>query len=123
MDIRNDLIEWNWKFGKTPRFTIVRSFPIPRNLLSHTELVSPDLSVTMVVDKGKISDIIVYVPPGISKSEISENIKVVTSLKGCQFTEDALSTLDKYMENLDYDYSQNKNGFVPNSVRKVIKSV
>lgn len=109
--------DWQWRFGKTPKFTISRSFAVPEYLI-HQD-VPDDLKVTMVVEAGKISDVNLYVPPGLVANGFSGNVNVITSLIGHRFSEEALDNLEWSLGALISD----KDRFVTDCVRQVMQSV
>jgi lipoyltransferase 1 len=117
-EIRTNLQSWNWRFGKTPKFTISRSFTVPDNLLINTD-VPDDLKVTMIVEGGKIMDVNLFVPPGLVASGFTGNVNVITSLVGHRFSEEALDNLEWSLGALISD----KDKFVTDCVRQVMQSV
>ncbi|EFA10961.1 lipoyl amidotransferase LIPT1, mitochondrial [Tribolium castaneum] len=116
-EIRDNLQGWQWRFGKTPKFTISRSFTVPEHLISQD--VPDDLKVTMVVEGGKISDVNLYVPPGLVANGFSGNVNVITSLIGHKFSEEALDNLEWSLGALGSD----KDKFVTDCVKQVMQSV
>lgn len=51
-------------------------------------------TATLVVEKGLICEITVYLPPGLSSSGFTGDAGVITGLRGQKFTEDALTCLE-----------------------------
>lgn len=117
-EIREHLESWQWRYGKSPKFAISRSFAIPDNLLLGSEAPN-ELKVTMVVENGMISDVSLYIPPGLFSAGFSGNVNVVTSLKGHKFSEEALTYLEWSVGGLVND----KEKFVTDCVRQVMTSV
>ncbi|KAK9722117.1 hypothetical protein QE152_g19803 [Popillia japonica] len=97
--IRDEFSNWDWTFGKTPNFTLNRSFPVPRHLMKDIDVMRPEINITMFVENARIKDVTMFVPPGLSQSGFSGEIKVLTNLKGRKFTEDALKSLEDYCKN------------------------
>lgn len=122
-EIRNQLTNWNWCYGKTPKFSISRSFPVPMGLLGNYQGSPPDLCITVKVENGKISDVSLFIPPGLTSSGFSGEARVITSLKGHKFSEDALSSLEYYLRAGESDYMDDKDKFVTECVRQVMVSI
>ncbi|CAG9828579.1 unnamed protein product [Diabrotica balteata] len=98
-EIKEELLSWNWQYGKTPKFNITKSFKVPDTLVESYG-INEDLKVNMVVEYGKISDISLYVPPGLSSQGLSGNANVITSLIGHTFSEDAVHDLEMMISGL-----------------------
>lgn len=98
-DIRNELQSWDWCYGKTPVFTVSRSFPVPQELLAPSKVYSAtqELVITMSVEKGLIDDVTLNIPPGLVESGFHGEASVITHLKGKRFTSEALSALQDAM--------------------------
>ncbi|KAG5895055.1 hypothetical protein JTB14_021022 [Gonioctena quinquepunctata] len=97
--IRDQLASWEWCFGKTPKFNITKSFKVPEALVSGEEMCE-DLKVTMIVEHGKIIDLILYVPSGFLFDGSAGNANVIKSLVGHRFSEDAFSSLESLLDDL-----------------------
>ncbi|XP_022914879.1 lipoyl amidotransferase LIPT1, mitochondrial [Onthophagus taurus] len=120
MEIRDELSKWDWNYGKTPNFTITRSFHVPNAILKNTAGVSSELTINMSVENGRIKGVTMFVPPGLSKSGFTGEAKVLTSLKGRKFSEDAINSLEYYLRGSTNDSTEDK--FVSDCVRKVMTS-
>ncbi|RZB39550.1 BPL LplA LipB domain containing protein [Asbolus verrucosus] len=117
-EMKDELQSWKWLYGKTPKFTISRSFTVPENLLINTD-VPDDLKIAMVVENGKITDVNLFVPPGLVTGGFSGDVNVITSLIGQKFSEDVLDNLEWSLGALVSD----KDKFVTDCVRQVMTSV
>lgn len=98
-EIRNELESWDWCYGRTPVFTVSRSFPVPADLLAPSKLCSAtqELIINMTVEKGLIDDVTLVIPPGLVESGFHGEASVITQLKGKRFTSEALSALEEAM--------------------------
>lgn len=98
-ELRNELESWDWCFGRTPIFTVSRTFPVPAELLAPSRVyrASEELVINMTVEKGLISDITLNIPPGFMESGFHGEASVITHLKGKRFTSEALSALQDAM--------------------------
>ncbi|KAJ8735735.1 hypothetical protein PYW07_007355 [Mythimna separata] len=98
-DIRSELQSWDWCFGRTPVFTVSRSFPVPAELLAPSKVYSAtqELVISMSVEKGLIDDVTLNIPPGLVESGFHGEASVITHLKGKRFTSEALSALQDAM--------------------------
>ncbi|KAJ8983438.1 hypothetical protein NQ317_013200 [Molorchus minor] len=113
--IRDQYTSWEWCYGKTPKFNISKTFSVPETLISSYG-ASCDLKITMTVECGKISDISLYIPPGLSSSGFSGNANVISSLIGHKFSEEALNIL----ENLLGGYVDEKEKFVSECLKQLL---
>lgn len=77
----------------------------------------------MNVEQGRISDVTLYVPPGLSSTGFSGEAKVITSLKGHKFTEDAINSLEWSLSGSEYGLVDDRDKFVTECVRQVMTSV
>ncbi|XP_028149815.1 lipoyltransferase 1, mitochondrial isoform X2 [Diabrotica virgifera virgifera] len=98
-EIKEQLLSWNWQYEKTPKFNITKSFKV-HDTLAENYGINEDLKVNMVVENGKISDISLYVPPGLSSQGFSGNANVITSLIGHTYSEDAVHDLEMMINGL-----------------------
>ncbi|XP_046383087.1 lipoyltransferase 1, mitochondrial isoform X2 [Ischnura elegans] len=146
--LRQEMSSWAWRFGKTPKFDVTRTFTIPRELavgeaaMSSAEAdklkkvpvndASPaQLTVKMEVVSGRVSDVTITIPPGfLNAAPNGGEIAVVTDLRGKRFSEEALRILDESFAVTDPSgragqpgQGGEKNRFVASCVRKVMQSV
>lgn len=122
-EIRENFETWDWNYGKTPKFTINRTFPVPEHLLTNYEGNCLDLCITLKVEHGRINDVTLFVPPGLTSSGFSGEAKVITSLKGQKFSEDAMTSLEWYLGVGENSYSDDRDKFVTECFRQVMTSV
>lgn len=101
-ELRNELQTWDWCFGRTPDFTVSRTFPVPEELLAPSKIytASQELIINMTVVKGLIDDVTLNIPPGLVESGFHGEASVITHLKGKRFTSEALNALQEAMSNL-----------------------
>ena len=74
-DSYQELKSWQWRFGKTPKFTIRRAFTHNTTLLE----------ITIEVNKGKIDDIDITVSGDTNASLSSDTIAISTELFATKF--------------------------------------
>ncbi|XP_045527697.1 lipoyltransferase 1, mitochondrial isoform X2 [Pieris brassicae] len=97
-ELRKELTTWEWCYGRTPEFTVRRSFPVPPELLSSKLYsASQELIISMTVEKGLINDVTLNIPPGLIESGFHGEASVITHLKGKRFTSEALAALENAM--------------------------
>lgn len=96
-EIKNELVTWDWSFGRTPLFTVSRCFPVPAELLAPSKIYSAtqELVINMSVEKGLIEDVTLNIPPGLVESGFHGEASVITHLKGKRFTSEALTALEE----------------------------
>ncbi|KAL4716954.1 hypothetical protein ACJJTC_012765 [Scirpophaga incertulas] len=97
--LKSELQDWEWCFGKTPDFTVSRSFPVPAELLAPSKVysASQELAINMSVVKGLIDNVTLNIPPGFVESGFHGEASVITHLKGKRFTSEALTALQEAM--------------------------
>ncbi|GLV43164.1 uncharacterized protein CBL_14157 [Carabus blaptoides fortunei] len=67
--IRSNLISWDWCYGKTPNFSISRTFPVPSQLLVEPMSLNgtnAELKITMHVNQGRVADVVLNIPQSLS---------------------------------------------------------
>ncbi|PNF29215.1 Lipoyltransferase 1, mitochondrial [Cryptotermes secundus] len=121
--LRAEFASWGWRFGKSPKFNVTRTFRVPRELLSKDELTDQELSITIDVNKGVVEDVLLTVPPRLAAAKgFSGQAQVVTSLRGQQFSEEAITMLQKALSELESP-EQTRNEFVVHCMRQVVTSI
>lgn len=88
MELRETFASWDWRFGKTPKFTVQKDIQ-----LKSTDKQS-GLKLKMDVEKGLIGDIFIAMPD-------CEPIPVVTDLKGKEYTEEKLNGVVSALKNVN----------------------
>jgi lipoyltransferase 1 len=74
-ELKDQYSSWDWRFGKTPDFSVIKEVKLKSNIGQH------DVKVTIDVEKGLISDVSLRIPN-------SDPIPVVTTMKGQPYSED-----------------------------------
>lgn len=110
-EIRLQLSDWNWCYGKTPDFSINRTFFLLSNasiissITDNKNSIDNKLDITINIKKGRIVDILVKDPSQLeldyqsSYSHLNEDFKFVsTVLKERRFTDEALSILESSLK-------------------------
>lgn len=100
-EIVDTLKDWEWCYGKTPKFTISRTYSVPPQLVTTPININEYVTVTITVEKGRISDVSLYLPPGLSSTGFSGDANVITNLKGKKFTEDIFLGLESSLGGSD----------------------
>ncbi|CAH0766327.1 unnamed protein product [Diatraea saccharalis] len=97
--LKSELQGWDWCFGRTPDFTVSRTFPVPAELLAPSKVYSgtQELAINMSVVKGLIDDVTLNIPPGFVESGFHGEASVITHMKGKRFTSEALTALQEAM--------------------------
>nr|CAD7394247.1 unnamed protein product [Timema cristinae] len=81
---REELASWDWRFGKTPKFTVTRSFRVPEEL-TEDSMADEELRIKLDINNGIIEDITLQIPPGfMSASGFHGDASVITNLRGCR---------------------------------------
>jgi len=121
--LRAEFASWDWRFGKSPKFSVTRTFQVPQELLGKDEVTNQELSITIDVNKGMVEDVMLMVPPGLKAAKgFSGQAEVVTTLKGQRFSEEAITMLQRALSELESP-DQTRNEFVVDCMRQVVTSV
>lgn len=115
--IRDQYASWNWCYGKTPKFDITKSFQIPDGLLSE-QGTSGEVKISMTVENGKITDIIICLPPSMANEGLETEGSVITRLIGQRFSENTLYTLERLLSAMKSDTDR----FVTECLKQVMIS-
>lgn len=115
--------DWEWCYGETPKFTVTKSFPVPHEFLNGYNGINGNLSITMVVEHGRINDVLLHIPPGLSTTGFTGKANVITSLKNQKFTEDVINFVESSLCGNEYGYVDDKDKFITECVRRVMTSV
>ena len=120
--IRAEFHSWDWRFGRTPKFHVTRSFPLPEQIrVGSTE--DQELRITVDVVNGLVEDVVLKIPPALMLSEgFVGDLKVMTSIRGRKFTEDALEELNHCFGE-SHPLKDEGKKFVADCVRQVMASV
>jgi lipoyltransferase 1 len=121
--LRAEFASWDWRFGKSPKFNVTRTFQVPQELLGKDDMSNQELSITIDVNKGMVEDVMLLVPRGLKAADgFSGQAQVVTSLKGQRFSEEAITMLQKALSELESP-EQTRNEFLVDCMRQVVTSV
>lgn len=82
-DIREQFSSWDWRYGKTPDFTVEKDFKLKSDY---------DVKIKLVVKKGIIENICLVLPSNDEMSVVSKQI-------GSDFTEDSLAKVVASLNN------------------------
>lgn len=136
--IREEFVSWAWRFGKTPKFTVTKSFPVPSVLARQSGISSnglnEELTISLEVTRGVIEDVSLKIPPSMMSTQgFTGDVEVLTSLRGKRFCESAMEILGQSLgecheqnSNADhYDGSSDSEGerFVANCMRQTMMAV
>lgn len=111
-----EFTSWNWRYGKTPDFTVTREFPVPREM---TVSEGAKLKLQMKVSKGLLASVSVTVPPGFVTNAPEGEVAVISGLEGRKFSEDAVALVEEAFAKKEN--SPNKKRFVADCVRRVVQ--
>lgn len=115
--IRAEFSSWEWRYGRTPKFHVQRTFALPQGLSGNTD--GEALDITIDVSRGLVEDVTLRVPPDLMMADgFVGDVEVLTAVRGCKFTEDSLDKLKTSLERRG-----RRGDFVADCVRKVMASV
>jgi len=95
--IRDEFISWEWRFGKTPKFTASRTFPI-HDLPE--KIKNPDMKVALKVEKGEIMDVSLSLP-ACSADILASSSEILSGVQGKKYSSQALDLLEKNLVLVD----------------------
>ncbi|XP_014356565.2 lipoyltransferase 1, mitochondrial isoform X1 [Papilio machaon] len=128
-ELKQELQSWDWCFGRTPVFTVSRTFPVPAEILAPSKVytATQELVINMTVEKGLIDDVTLSIPPGLIESGFHGEASVITHLKGKRFTSEALNALQDAMLtrhlNSDVKKLDEKEQFVAKCFDQVVNTI
>ncbi|XP_037024784.1 lipoyltransferase 1, mitochondrial [Bradysia coprophila] len=100
MELRETFASWDWRFGKTPKFTVQKDIQLKAGDKDSC------FQLKMEVEKGVIGDIFIAMPN-------CEPIPVVSELKGKEYTEEKLNGVVAALRNVS---SENVKHAINNSL-------
>lgn len=115
--IRNKFASWQWCFGKTPTFNISKIFRIPNGLVNDQGISGEAIRVTMTVEAGKITDVILNLPPAIANDDYTVE-QGISGLIGQRFSEHTLYALELLLGGVKTETDR----FVTDCLRQVMFS-
>ncbi|KAJ9587712.1 hypothetical protein L9F63_018863, partial [Diploptera punctata] len=119
-DLHAEFSSWEWRFAKSPKFSVTRTFRVPQELLGENKFTNEDLTITIDVNKGLVEDVMLTVPPGLKAAKgFSGEAEVVTSIRGQRFSEEAVTMLQTQLSNLNTP-EQTRKSFVVKCMRTSI---
>lgn len=132
--IREEFVSWAWRFGKTPKFTVTRSFPVPGVMARQSEASSngaaEEVAISLEVVKGVIEDVTLRIPPTMMTAKgLSGDAEVLTSLRGKRFCESAMEILGESLgesdAHRDQDHGSEIEGerFIADCMRQTMMAV
>lgn len=64
--IRAEFESWDWRFGKSPKFSVTKNFPLPEPMKVTGQ---EELTVKVEVEAGLVKDVIFHIPAPLMMSE------------------------------------------------------
>lgn len=95
--IRDEFTSWEWRFGKTPKFTASRTFPI-HDIPEKIE--NPDMKVSLQVVKGEIMDVSLRLP-SCSADALASSGEILSGVQGKKYSSQTLDLLEKNLVLVD----------------------
>ena len=91
--IRDEFTSWEWRFGKTPKFTVTKSFPIFDDPAEKVN--GHNLKVTLKVEKGMIADVSYQLPENKTGSVSPCCRDLLSNLYGKKFSSQTFDLIEK----------------------------
>lgn len=90
-EIRNQYASWEWRFGKTPKFSVQKTLQLK------CDGKNQDVQLKINVDAGKILDIVLILP------NCETTIPVISTFCGQPYTEDILNSITNATKGISID--------------------
>lgn len=91
--IINKFCSWDWNFGKTPKFTVTRTFDVPIN-----DDKIHRLNLSLEIQNGIVEEIRMSLPAGLVSTN-DQDVSVISNLRGTRYnhevTEKIISEIGK----------------------------
>lgn len=94
-EIREQYASWHWRFGKTPKFTVLKTLQLKGNAKNH------DVQLKIIVDGGVIVDLTLIL------LSTEQTIPVVSAFRGQPYTEDNLHSILHATKDISLDSIHN----------------
>lgn len=98
-EIREKLLSWEWCYGKTPKFSIRQSYPVPIQYLNSSVNKYEELHIKLEITDGNVENVSLQLPPSLSPSLLLTQINALSSLKGQKFSNETLKMVKSTIEN------------------------
>lgn len=89
----NEFCSWDWNFGKTPKFTVTRTFDVPTN-----DDKMHRLNLSLEMQNGIVEEIKMNLPAGLVSTN-DQDVSVISNLRGTRYnhevTEKIISEIGK----------------------------
>ncbi|KAF5274518.1 hypothetical protein FQA39_LY07130 [Lamprigera yunnana] len=92
--IRETLQNWEWCYGETPQFTVTKSFQVPGEFTNSYDAISDYLNITMVVERGRIKSVSLYVPRGFLTTDFFGEATIILPQENIKFTQDSINSFE-----------------------------
>lgn len=75
---RAEYSSWDWKFGKTPKFTIFKKYEL-------SETTHGVMRIGMLVEKGVVEEVLLYLPDGVTWGGLTGTVPLISTVTGQKF--------------------------------------
>ncbi|CAA9993107.1 unnamed protein product [Nesidiocoris tenuis] len=86
--IRDEFASWEWRYGKTPKFEVSRSYDIGWGLMD----------ISMTVESGVIQEVYLVCPDGVSWGGMTGKIPVATSVINQRFSQESFILVERALK-------------------------
>lgn len=87
-DLTAEFRSWDWRFGKTPKFTVSQTVTLPNE-----KGAVHRLDLTLDVQNGLVEDIRISLPSNVASDTLQRDASVVSSLRGERYDHDVIERL------------------------------
>ncbi|BES94587.1 Biotin/lipoate A/B protein ligase family [Nesidiocoris tenuis] len=97
--IRDEFASWEWRYGKTPKFEVSRSYDIGWGLMD----------ISMTVESGVIQEVYLVCPDGVSWGGMTGKIPVATSVINQRFSQESFILVERALKTHKFHMSEPSN--------------
>lgn len=84
----NEFRSWDWNFGKTPKFTVTRTFDIP----AHDGKMHR-LNLSLEIQNGIVEEIRMSLPAGLVSTDFDQDASVISNLRGTRYNHEVTENI------------------------------
>ncbi|XP_015171843.1 PREDICTED: lipoyltransferase 1, mitochondrial [Polistes dominula] len=102
--LREQFSSWEWTYGRTPDFTVTKTFDVPA---PNGNLYRLDL--TLEIQKGIVEEIRMSLPANLASSDYNQNTNLLNNLRGMKYDSDVMDNIIALISCKNYAESMSQN--------------
>ena len=117
--LRDDLQGHQWVFGKTPKFTVSKSFDLPEEFFSAVTSAEPRIGFELEVNQGVVRDVLVKLPMGL----LDPHFDISGLLNGLGFGRDLPFKMAEAVNEVENDEQRRKLEFACECIEDMVREI